>query len=269
MTAQFKDFLRIPNAPKELKAAVSHAIDLARASQKFLLPIGGIVIEDREYKALDGVELRLPFPFIALEYEYPQGVNVRPGEHIALKRIVFARERDDSIAIMPAFFANERGVWSILPEVYLPKAEYLERGTRNADGWVAPMLFRADARVPDSDYADEVVALLSFLNATQCSNVRMDHRITSARRPEQAHKFDSYRVLTIEAPAQDGGDEAGGSHRSPREHLRRGHVRRLSDGRRLWINATVVAAGRGAGVVTKDYAVGQKVPAVPRPKAAA
>ena len=46
-----------------------------------------------------------------------------------------------------------------------------------------------------------------------------------------------------------------GHHRSPREHLRRGHIRRLADGRRIWVNAAIVGAGKGVGVVSKDYAL--------------
>lgn len=41
---------------------------------------------------------------------------------------------------------------------------------------------------------------------------------------------------------------------SPREHLRRGHIRRLEDGRKFWINAAVVAAGNG-GKIHKDYGI--------------
>ena len=37
----------------------------------------------------------------------------------------------------------------------------------------------------------------------------------------------------------------------PREHLRRGHVRRLPDGRKTWVQACVVGS-RALGVVRKS-----------------
>ena len=65
--------------------------------------------------------------------------------------------------------------------------------------------------------------------------------------------FDDYHVLTINVGGQGQREgAANGSHRSPREHLRRGHIRRLQDGRKLWVNATVVNPGVGAKVM-KDY----------------
>jgi len=47
-------------------------------------------------------------------------------------------------------------------------------------------------------------------------------------------------------------DEGNGTHRSPREHVRRGHVRRYADGKKIWIQSMVVNPGNG-GKVTKDY----------------
>jgi hypothetical protein len=44
----------------------------------------------------------------------------------------------------------------------------------------------------------------------------------------------------------------GGSHCSPREHLRRGHIRRIAGNRCVWVNSCVVAAGSRFGV-SKDY----------------
>lgn len=45
-----------------------------------------------------------------------------------------------------------------------------------------------------------------------------------------------------------------GERNGPREHLRRGHIRRLPDGRKIWVQACVVGS-RALGVVRKTYAV--------------
>ena len=104
----------------------------------------------------------------------------------------------------------------------------------------------------------ELLVPLHFLNALSCANVHVERDLPkkAGKKINSALPFDTYHVLTIDVPGHAGavGSPTGG-HRSPREHLRRGHIRRLEGGRRIWVNATVVAAGRGAGVVTKDYAL--------------
>lgn len=99
--------------------------------------------------------------------------------------------------------------------------------------------------------------LLGFLNAISCSNVeilRSDPPKIKAKL-RKALPFDSYHLLTIDVRSQAGGEASiGGSHRSPREHLRRGHIRRYESGLRVWVNATVVNPGVG-GKVHKDYRV--------------
>jgi len=49
-------------------------------------------------------------------------------------------------------------------------------------------------------------------------------------------------------------ERLGGSHASPRWHLRRGHWRQLPDGRRIFVRQCEVGDSARGGVV-KDYAV--------------
>nr|MCF1501516.1 hypothetical protein [Allorhizobium sp. Av2] len=44
----------------------------------------------------------------------------------------------------------------------------------------------------------------------------------------------------------------GGSHASPRLHLRRGHLRRLPE-KTVWVRAAMIGAASETGTVTKDY----------------
>jgi hypothetical protein len=66
--------------------------------------------------------------------------------------------------------------------------------------------------------------------------------------------FDEYRVLVVNAPGKEGAAQehsAGAmTHRSPREHLRRGHIRIYQSGRRIWVNSTLVNAGVGGRIST-------------------
>ncbi len=258
MTKQFTEKISDPLFPTPNRRILSHCIDLARVSQKFILPIGGRLYDDPEYRALDDREpLRLPFEFIALEYGRPSMVT-EGDDALTTKSIVFARERDEAIVMTAVAWFDENKTWAPLPEVAIPKLRYLDRTRRNA-GYVGIMMQLADPRIPVDDYGDEARALLCFLNLLQCQNVHVERSEPKGvpRKTKAALPFDTYHVLTIDtkgAACHTSG--AGGSgHRSPREHLRRGHIRRLADDRRIWVNATIVAAGRSAGVVTKDYAL--------------
>lgn len=265
MVKQFNEWALIPSIPREQKQFHSHCIDLAHASQKFILPDGGRLYDDPEYRALDESEpISLPFPLIAIEFtrskEYTGNNKHIESGYQPRKSLLFARQREDAIAITIIVWAEHVGLWVPYPEIGLPRTNYLDR-TQKLNGYVAIKGNRSNEVIPFSDYSDEVGALLCMLNILQCKNVHIDQSEASKTRKamnagkKAALPFDSYHILTIDIPVSSGDGHLTGGHRSPREHLRRGHIRHLADSRRIWVNATVVAAGRGAGVVTKDYAI--------------
>lgn len=267
------DVLAIPGAvSQEHNYLVSSILDLHSASVKFMLPDGGRLHDDMELRSLDEAEkLRLPYPCICLEYHsngrsrqinepvgYVNGVPQYETDDFvsAPRRIVYAREQGNNIVVTIAFWTRHDGLWRVMPECAIPNIHYLDRRIQ-IGGRPAIKVMTAEPRIPLSDYMDEMGALLCFLNILQCQNVqaeRSEPRHTG-RKIKAALPFDAYHILTIDAPGNSGESVVTGGHRSPREHLRRGHIRRLSDGRRIWVNATVVAAGRNAGVVMKDYAL--------------
>ena len=200
------------------------------------------MLPDAELRGLDGLDkLSLPFPTVALEYRDSAGS----------KRISLATERDDDIALQHIICGAIP--WTPTCTVLMPRnAPFLLKGGAREG---LPDVLPLDPECPLEIAEEPAVALLSLLNALACTNVRIERSEPkkAGTKIKAALPFDTYHILTIEAPSLRGLGAATGGHGSPREHLRRGHIRRLADGRRIWVNATVVAAGRGAGVVTKDY----------------
>lgn len=254
---QATELTSVPALPALDRARLEHAMDLCRASQKFLLPDGGRIFDDGELRALDDTErLRLPHPFIALEYRATRENCEEPGmTELCTRRIIFVREGDDGIFITPAVRWDSNGIWWLMGECFIPSTSYLDRqNTKDGRAFVKVRWPRGENI---SDYADEVSAVLSFLNALQCTNVHIERseKRKTGKKIKAALPFDTYHILTIDVPGRPSDKIGFGSnHRSPREHLRRGHIRRLADKRRVWVNATVVSSGCG-GVVKKDYLV--------------
>lgn len=108
-----------------------------------------------------------------------------------------------------------------------------------------------------------VIALLEFLEALTCSNVSSEpvKKVTeSSNRVRKKFGLPpeyETRVLTIHVPGK-GSEKSGGqfnyTHRSPREHLRRGHIRKYQSGKNIWINSCVVGA-KDNGTIAKSYKV--------------
>jgi hypothetical protein len=211
------------------------------SSVKFILPDGGVLIDDDELRALDAAELRLPFQTVALEYQTDAGTRC----------IALAWESDDGVVMQGLTaidFPGRDRKWVVAGHEILSAID-------NQPGKRA--LLRFDGNDDSEEHYGQAWVLVSFLNALACSNVRIQTsgQKKSGKKIKAALPFDTYHILTIDVPGKAGDGFSTGGHRSPREHLRRGHIRRLADSRRIWVNATVVAAGRGAGVVTKDYAL--------------
>lgn len=137
--------------------------------------------------------------------------------------------------------------WILLPEMF--EASAAQHGHAAVAAGIV-----GDAR-------DEVSMLLQTGCVLNCSNVRMPEvppvaALNKKRVAKGKVPFFSYRVLQVDDPRGTGAG-AGGQHASPRAHLRRGHIRRLSD-RTVWVRAAIVNAGTHAGVVDKTYAVAAK-----------
>lgn len=264
MTLEFEKELQALTPDQSPQPNMLLALELAAKASKFLLPPGGRLFDDKEFKALDESEpLRLPFPVIALEYEQPIKNNQAEALGMTLtssKRIVFVSEGEGWLTLLVVCWVDSLKSWLPFPTLgFIPVTGCLDRTAKPAEGRV-PICFKRDNEImPGIDFNDELGAILCFLNSLQCANVKIDHSApkASGKKIKTAHAFDAYHFLTIarqsdSSPAKTGGP--GGEHRSPREHLRRGHIRRL-EGRKIWVNAALVNAG-SAGAIAKSYLVG-------------
>lgn len=102
--------------------------------------------------------------------------------------------------------------------------------------------------------------IVNFLAALQCTNVReVDHKPGEVERKLCASKNKcppySFKTLELIVPAskKDKQDPKGGTHASPRLHLRRGHIREYAPGKTCWVQPCMVGDS-SKGVVHKEYA---------------
>jgi len=121
----------------------------------------------------------------------------------------------------------------------------------------------------NQDIAQEALVVLEFIEACSCANV--EHQViqaapkdgVAARRARDGKlPLLETRSLSLTLPghrAQGSAfDSLRGGRASPRQHLRRGHIRRLEDGRRIWVQSAVVGA-TDSGRIDKHYAVRPRV----------
>ena len=217
---------------------------LAATSQKFTLPEGGMIFEDSELKALNDLDdLNLPFETIALEYAVP-------GHAYSTKRIIFVCQTSEGVSIHPADYVDAHSGWQIQPPLGLNHGAFLDRSEGTG------LVIRTTAGVDGRTYGHCAWVVAAFLNALACSNVAIERGAApkSGAKLKNALPFDAYHTLVLRNPKGGCGYAGAGDHRSPREHLRRGHIRRYATGLKIWVNAHVVGAGT-ANKIVKDYRV--------------
>ena len=114
--------------------------------------------------------------------------------------------------------------------------------------------------VDDVDYTLEIeewlLAVQIFLTAMNCKNVeKVEHKPTpklqKARLKKGKQPLFSYWTLELK-PQNDSKNALGGTHASPRVHLRRGHPRQYKIGEWTWVQPCMVG-NKKLGMVHKDY----------------
>jgi len=286
------DFLELSqkiNTPMTQEYAVlsMQLIHEMQKSVKFVMPEGGRVF-DTKLEALSE-ESKLPFDQIIIEYEckdrggLPEKIFGEENTKTARKRIVYAQQEEGgSISVFSVVAFQSNGgmdVWVMQPfiaqlipsnmvkDVELKKPDSLPKGMNllkqfriyfHDVGGQAHLSF-GDKWEEHAyyDMADEVNAVLNLMEALSCKNVSAEALAVKKNKFQQrkhgALPYDEYRVLVVNNRNSDRAGSGEGTHRSPREHLRRGHIRRLPIGN-VWVNATVVNPGNH-GKIGKVYAL--------------
>lgn len=91
----------------------------------------------------------------------------------------------------------------------------------------------------------------------ETTDVPPDAKEARSRRIRDKAPLFTYKTLAIGAPKTRPAGKGGGTHASPRSHLRRGFYRTSKHGVRHWVQATVVK-GDTPGFVHKDYQIEQR-----------
>ena len=195
------------------------------------------------------------------------------------------------IAVYGASFFPEDGLWAVEPFGWLmPSAWDRQFVKKNGEtvfaqrfqdsrdgvgvnGYAIPLLKSILEKVHEAegktglnsclkDIGNETAGLLELCEALSCSNVHhrpienIDPAVNQRRIRDGKVPLYETRTLWIDVPNFDNVsvEWQGGTHRSPRQHLRRGHIRNLQSGKKVWVNATVVGS-RDNGVINKAYGI--------------
>ena len=246
------ELLQIPSAEREVKQTARKMLDLHHASTKFQIPEGGVSLDDPELRGLEslGVGARLPYPYICLECAVPD-------ERDRLTKLVtYAREQDNLLVLTCALWVKANNTWVTLPDAVTENVVGAA-GYPSVEGGIFTFKVDGDDDADAEVYKVAFQILRNLLNALQCSNIHIEkHAPKKSGKLKSCLPFDAYHVLTVDVVQRRGESDAeyvARAKRSPREHMRRGHVRRYPT-HKMWINHTVICAG-SKGKVKKDYAI--------------
>ena len=258
----------VPYFGKIRKQLQSHAVH-------FQLPHGGYILPDTSDSiTIDTNILRPPYPVTVIEY--PEGGGeLRYGEEPSTKRLVLAVDEGDSVVLFPAFYNDNRDVWT--PAVLYWRIRYersfslsrtIPRDFQDSDvltygeGWAGAVSSQIDletyAAMEIRNINQELSVYMDFCMAmaeyeTEIVDQKPDERQRKMRRMRGKKPLFTYKIITITGKRKVSKESKGGTHASPVTHLRRGHWRHYKSGKRAWVEAMVVNGKDG--MVAKDYRV--------------
>lgn len=182
---------------------------------------------------------KLPFPTVWCEFTQEEPEGVRIG-------FLIHEEHPREWWLVSAFF-RLNGNWviwnngvAVLDEKQRPATLY----------WKSP-----DAKTNEQTTFAFDAAAWGFC-AVNCANVirrKVDAgaKLQKARAKRGKKPLFSYWVLELSG-AESGGHRGGGTHASPRLHLRRGHPRQYAPNKWTWVQPCAVG-NKALGMVHKDY----------------
>lgn len=224
----------------------------------FILPVGGILLDEtKENDFIDEGLLRPPYPVCILEYVLDEKTN-------PLRLIVVVETIGDEIHVYMMSCA-EKGGWTppaIRCEGMVGEFTYNIKPhlpwyvhKKEAD-WPKGRSFKEDAKhMLEALAVSPTYQFLCVINRyhTTFEDVAPPERLNRKRLKRGKVPLFTYKVLTIGKKKRKSANQ-GGTHASPRSHLRRGYYRTSRNGVRHWVQPCMVK-GETDGFVHKDYKV--------------
>ena len=126
------------------------------------------------------------------------------------------------------------------------------------------VLFRESLRADVGETEKHILSLLLGMAVAVATRIvdTQEKELSTGRkmhaRKGRGRVFRHYDILLNEQAIRPKGASHGGTHAPPAWHIRRGHMRRLKDGRLVFVRSCEVG-NKERGVVLKDYRVGEGV----------
>lgn len=271
---------RFPNVERDLRALMHEADFMARmirASVHVVLPHNGEVYAPTypmpmptqdEVDSLEG----LPAPCTTFEFPTDQDAGVTK----ILVVVVDAKQAfpDEDLSGLTVFFARfEQGVW-VCPRnavffgmpLHFVKAEGGKFAVTGRGFRIAPHLRPDDVKDQATVMGAAMRALLPVIQCCHAlrAGASLDERTEgSANRRWKMEKKGvggfTYHVLKLPERAVRHDESLGGSHASPRFHVRRAHIRKLPSGVLTFVRQCFVG-DRERGIVEKSYQMATRPP---------
>lgn len=255
------------NPEPKLMSSEEHQIVKAKVEQWvkngicFTLPLSGMVLTDKvldEKDVTSGGVLRPPYPVCILEY-------LTSDKHGSMKVIVIIETEGDTVYVDMMSAASSGGIWTppamtaesvIGSPTYTVKSRMHRYLNSKQLDWPEGRNFMDDAKLMLESMA--LRPTYEFLYALDHYRVGIEDiappdRLNRKRLKRGRLPLFTYKVLTIGKKKRKS-QHLGGTHASPRSHLRRGYYRTSPKGVRHWVQPCMVK-GETDGFVHKDYRV--------------
>jgi len=203
--------------------------------------------------------LRQRLPFDKCYFEFCDE-NGRSNLAFIVEEVTYGKNDYDHYITM--FLRPLSGGWRIVP----CNIEYTANGKLLLDWSPIGKEVKGTSVIDDGDLSleslveSQVLSFYKLLNVLNCSNVELidnevRKKVNNRRKKKGKLPFFEYKTLHIQTSKKENKNKSGLSgtdRRSPRVHLRRGHIRHLQSGKTTWVQPCIIGSEEN-GVIDKDY----------------
>jgi len=247
----------LPNVSPRMAKPVELICKLLGEAVHFVMPDSGKIMDDH-FKGLNDLPLELPFSSFTIEFLALSKTGYK------IKKVIFIDSDDEKIFVHTIHGEGEN--WFIVPAVAIVDklksfsvsdvlscfhTRYMDCVSLQDNNYTITL---------DTQVAGSMCNLFELLEALSCRNVSTINfqeaspanvkRVKSGKLPFYETKM---LVINSRTACHAKSDSSPQTHASPKQHLRRGHIRRLQNGN-IWVNSCVVGDPT-KGIINKQYLV--------------